>query len=415
MRSFLSLEEAWAEMLEGVRPLGAEEVPLIEAYGRVLATEIRTRAPIPPFDRSALDGYAVRAVDLIDAAPNSPVTLEILEEVGAGRVPQTVVGKGQAVRIMTGAPIPVGADAILRVEATKRDEHDPSRVHAMMEVPPGEAVSLQGEDAPQGAVLLEAGLTIGAAETAVLAANGEAMVAVYRRPRVGIIVSGEEVRPLTGDLQPGQIRDSNGPMVAALVRDYGGQPVQYGQVGDDLQAITDLVKKAASECDLVLTTGGVSVGDYDCMREAYQLAGGTVHFWKVAIRPGTPVTYAGIGTTPVVGLSGNPAAAFVNVVLLVKPLLRKLCGDPHPEHRPVRAVLDSDYDARTIGLDRFLRTQLTVRDGQLVASVPSKGQKAAIMTSLVGVQGLVRIPAREEVRQGMSVEVYPLQDGAFRA
>ena len=403
MRTLLTLEEAWAEMLEGVRPLGAEEVPLFEAYGRVLAAEIRTRAPIPPFDRSALDGYAVRSVDLIGAMPHAPVTLEVLEEVGAGRVPQAVVGPGQAVRIMTGAPIPVGADAILRVEASKRDDDNPYLVRALAEVPPGEAICLQGEDAPQGAILLEAGQEIGAAETAILAANGEAMVPVYRRPRVGILISGEEVRPLTG-----------GPMLAALVRDYGATPVLYGQVADDLQAIADLVKKAASECDLVLTTGGVSVGDYDYMREAYEQAGGTLHFWKVAIRPGTPVTYASIGATRVVGLSGNPAAAFVNVVLLVKPLLRKLCGDAHPEHRPVRAVLDSDIESRVIGLDRFLRTQLRVEDGRLLAAAPSKGQKAAIMTSLVGVQGLVRIPARTEVRQGMLVEVYPLLDGAFQ-
>lgn len=405
MRTFLTLEEAWAETLANTRLVGAEEVALLDAYGRRLAIPIRSQAPIPPFDRTALDGYAVRAADLAGATPERPVILDVVEHVPAGHVPQETVGAGQAARIMTGAAIPVGADSILRLEATQ-PEADGKRVRCLMEVPVGEAISLQGEDAPAGTPLLSPGCVIGAAETAVLAANGDAQVAVYRKPRIGVIVSGEEVRPLTVPLLPGQIRDSNGPMLAALVRDLGCEPVLYGQVGDEMEATVRVVKQAAEECDLVLTTGGVSVGDHDLMRDAYVEAGGQVHFWKVQIRPGTPITYAQIGETPVFGLSGNPAAAYVNFILLVVPVLRKMAGDPHPELRAVQAVLDSPADARVIGLDRFLRARLRVEDGVLKVTVPSTGQKAGILTNLVDTEGLVRIPAREERKQGDLVDVY---------
>jgi molybdopterin molybdotransferase len=407
MRVFLSLEEAWEETLRRIPVLGTEQVALQEAYGRVLAQTICSKRPYPPFDRSALDGYAVRAVDVVGATPSSPVVLDVIEEVGAGRVPERVVGAGQASRVMTGAPIPDGADAIVRLEGTERMA-DGKQVKILIEVPPGEAISVQGEDAPAGAPLLRPGVRIGAAETAVLAMNGEESVTVHRRPRVGLLVSGEEVRPLGVELEPGSLYDSNGPMLAALVRDGGGEPVPYGQVGDDLASTAAILRRMAEECDLVLTTGGVSVGDYDLMREAYLRAGGEILFWKVKIRPGTPVAFAQIGGTPVFGLSGNPAAAFVNYVLFVVPALKKLAGDPKPEHRPLRAVLGSQVEARTIGLDRFLRAHLHIQDGLVTTTVRSKGQKAGILTSLLGVHGLVRIPAHQKPRQGQLVNVYLL-------
>ncbi|HEU4965355.1 MAG TPA: gephyrin-like molybdotransferase Glp [Bacilli bacterium] len=407
MRTFLTLEEAWESTLSFVKRVAAEDVSLTDAYGRVLAEQVTAQAHVPPFDRSALDGYAVRAADVAGATPSTPVELTVIEEVPAGRVPERVVGAGEACRIMTGAPIPVGADAIVRQEGTERKG---DTVRVLLEVPAGEAVSRQGEDAPQGTLLLEAGVVIGAAETTVLASNGAATVSVYRRPRVGILVSGEEVQALEGDLEPGQIRDSNGPMLAALVRDLGGEPISYGRIGDQMEDTVTLLQKMAVECDLILTTGGVSVGDYDLMRDAYGQAGGTVHFWKVTLRPGTPIVFADIGGVPVWGLSGNPAAAFVNFELLVKPVLRKMRGDRQPELRPVQAMLGNDIEAKVIGLDRFLRTHLTVTDGTLTAHVPNSGQKAAIITSLLNIQGLVRIQARKTVKQGSLVDVYPLGD-----
>ncbi|TCP52390.1 molybdopterin molybdochelatase [Tumebacillus sp. BK434] len=429
MEMFLRLEEAWDVTLGRTQTCPQETVPLLEAYGRVLAETVRARAPFPPFDRSALDGFAVRAADVQGASPQSPVLLHVLEEVPAGSMPSLTVGPGQAAKVMTGAPIPAGADAIVRKEAAellavptagqagRSDASDaqpcPNQtVRILLEVPAGEAISVQGEDAPEGALLLEAGTVIGAAETAVLATNGAATVSVFRKPRVGILVSGSEVRPQSGELQPGQIRDSNGPMLAALVRDLGGDPVLYGQVGDDLEAIAALVKEMAERCDLVLTTGGVSVGDYDVMRDAYVQAGGAVVFWKVAMRPGTPVTFAEVAGTPVYGLSGNPAAAYVNFVMLVVPVLRKLAGLSEVLPRPVQAFLDSAGTAKVIGLDRFLRAELVAKEGRLVARAGS-GQKAAILTSLVGIQGLVRIPARQEIENGSLVDVYLLREGAL--
>ncbi|PWK09633.1 gephyrin-like molybdotransferase Glp [Tumebacillus permanentifrigoris] len=412
MESFLTLEAAWEETMSRTAALGTEEVELMDAYGRFLGKKVTARLPFPAFDRSALDGYAVRAADLKDA----PVTLRVLEEVGAGQVPTQVVGTGQATRIMTGAPIPVGADAIVRLEVTERVDgsHEAQtvpHVRILLTVAAGEAISRQGEDTPAGALLLEAGCQIGGAELAVLGANGVDRVTVYRRPRVGVIVSGAEVRPAGQSLEAGQVYDSNGPMLAGLIREQGGHPILYGQVGDDLEATARLVKKAAASCDLLLTTGGVSVGDYDLMRDAYVQAGGELLFWKVSMRPGTPVTYARVGATPVFGLSGNPAAAFINFVLLVQPVLRKLAGHAQPEHRPVKAMLDSQIDARVIGLDRFLRVNLIMQEAVLTAVLPTHSQKAGILTTLPHTDALLRIPGGTSVQHGQLVDVYPLQRG----
>lgn len=412
MRTFLSLEEAWEETLSQAQAMATEEVELLEAYGRILSEPITARLPFPSFDRSMLDGYAVRAQDIAHATPESPVLLRVLEEVGAGQVPRCAVGLGEAIRIMTGAPIPAGADAIVRLEATERVEEGQVRIRLSFRA--GEAISRQGEDAAVGSLLVEAGREIGAAELAVLATNGCTHIPVHRRPRVGVIVSGAEVRPVGSELAPGQLYDSNGPMLMALIRDQGGVPILYGQVGDDLDALAARIQEAAAECDLLLTTGGVSVGDYDLMREAYGQAGGEVLFWKVSMRPGTPITYGRVGRTPVFGLSGNPAAAFVNAVLLVQPVLRKLAGQRVPEHRPVQAVLDSQYESRVIGLDRFLRARLSHREGQLIAEVPSHGQKTGILSTLIQTEGLVRIPGGTEVASGQVVDVFLLHPGGGR-
>ncbi len=409
MEMLLRLEQAWQLSLDRVSVCGVERVPLGASQGRVLAEHVVAKSPLPPFDRSALDGYAVRAADLVGASTERPIELQVVEEVPAGTVATHAVASGQAVRIMTGAPIPSGADAIVRKEAAEEVD---GTVRILLEVPRGEAISRQGEDAPAGAELLRAGRQIGAAEIALLATEGAETVLVYRRPRVGILVSGREVRPLADRLLPGQIRDSNGPMIAAMVREMGAEPVLYGQVGDELAEIVPLLNKAVAECDLVLTTGGVSVGDHDLMREAFVQAGGRLLFWKVLMRPGTPVAFAEIDQTPVYGLSGNPAAAFINYALLVQPLLRKLAGWEHVLHRPVKAYLECETTSGVIGMDRFLRAQLVSQEGRLVARV-GKGQKAAILTSLAGIQGLVRIPARSEMRSGELVEVYLLREGAI--
>jgi molybdopterin molybdotransferase len=413
MRMCLTLEEAWDVLLAAGRPVEREKVSLAAALGRVLGEVVMAGEPIPRFDRSALDGYAVRALDLSKASPQLPAVLKVVEEVPAGQVATRTLRPGQAVRIMTGAPIPAGADAVVRLEATERVASGCVRVK--MEVPEGEAISRAGEDAPAGAVLFQPGTRIGCPEVAVLAANGNGSVKVYRKPRVGILVSGSEVRALSGNvsLGPGQIWDSNGAMLAALVQECGGEPVSYGIVGDDLDETVETLQRMAGACDLLLTTGGVSVGDYDLMREAYVQAGGVLSFWKVAMRPGTPVTFAEIQGRPVLGLSGNPAAAWVNFHMLARPLLRKLAGLRSPRLRTVQAVLETEYASSVIGLDRFLRARLSVRDGRLVALVSPHGQKAAILTSLVGTEALVRIPARTEIEKGALVDCYLLGDSVF--
>jgi molybdopterin molybdotransferase len=416
MRVMLSLEEARTEILAHCRRNDRMHVSLRDAYGYILASDLCTPTDVPPFDRAALDGYAVRASDIAGATPESPVRLEVIERIGAGQVAKKTVGPGQAIRLMTGAPMPRGADALVRLELTEEaGESAQTHVDVKASVPRGEAVSRKGEDLAAGSRMLRAGTRIGAAEMALLATAGMAIVPVYRKPVIGILTSGQELTDVGEPLREGKIYDSNSYMLTGLVQAWGGVPRLIGRAGDDVDELAQTIRQALLQVDALVTTGGVSVGDFDVMIDAYRKAGGNVHFWKVSIRPGTPFTFATIADKPIFGLSGNPAACYVNAMLFLQPAIQEIGGMEIPAVRTIHAVLGEMPEVRRVALDRFLRADVFIQDGTVIAQPRPGGQKAAILSSMAGIQGFIRIPAKTELQTGDRVEVYLLQMPDARA
>ncbi|GIM46325.1 molybdopterin molybdenumtransferase [Collibacillus ludicampi] len=409
MRVMLCVEEALQEVLSHCKRNERMHVPLKDAYGYILASDIHASVSVPPFDRAALDGYAVRAADIEQATPDSPVRLQVIERIGAGQVSTKSVGPGQAIRTMTGAPFPDGADTLVRLEMTSAiGEPEQTHVDVKVAVPCGEAVAREGEDIKSGMCMLRSGITIGGAEMALLATAGIASVPVYRKPVIGILASGRELTDIREPLAYGKIYDSNSYMLAGAVQAWGGIPRLLGRAGDDVDELVQTIQSALPHVDGLVTTGGVSVGDFDVMIDAYRKAGGEVHFWKVSIRPGTPFTFATIEDKPVFGLSGNPAAGFVNAMLFVQPAIRAISGMNEPIVRPVRAFLSGMPEVRAVALDRFLRADVFIKDGTVFAQPRTQGQKAAILSSLTGTQGFVRIPSKTQPQAGDLVDVYLL-------
>ena len=323
--SLRSVADHRAHLLSLVEPIPGELVHLdaLSALGLVLAEDVVARTDLPGFDNSAMDGYAVRAADLVGAAPGSPVLLTVDGDIAAGDTTRHVLAAGRTMRIMTGAPMPQGADAIVPVE-----ESDGGTEVAALTLEPevGRHLRSRGEDVRTGSVVLTAGTRIGPGQLALATAVNATTVVVRRRPRVAILSTGDELVPLGDEPGFGQIVDSNGPMLDALVRAAGAESHHVAHVRDDLAEIEEALERAADLADLVLTTGGVSMGAYDTVKEL--LAGSGVEFTKVAMRPGMPQGSGRIGArgTPIITLPGNPVSSLVSFHVFVLPVLRRLAG-----------------------------------------------------------------------------------------
>ncbi|MBM4408254.1 MAG: molybdopterin molybdotransferase MoeA, partial [Chloroflexi bacterium] len=343
----LSVEEALEQVLAVVMaagPLPAEVVPAADALDRVLAEPVRSRTALPPWDNSAMDGYAIRAADTDGAADDAPRRLTVIGDLGAGVAPTTAVAKGTAVRIATGAPVPPGADAVVPVEQTTpldtagrpgprgRDAAGPLPdailVHAR--VAPGGSIRPRGSDLAADVEVLPAGVRVGASGVAIAAGSGVAEVSVRRRPRVGVLATGDEVRPPGAELGPAGIPDANGPGLRALVRAAGAEAIDLGIARDDLADVSGRLERGVREADLVIVSGGVSVGPYDVVRRAFDDLG-RVDVWRVAVQPGKPFAFGlarpsgpGRRAVPLFGLPGNPASSFVTFELFVRPALAAL-------------------------------------------------------------------------------------------
>jgi molybdopterin molybdotransferase len=410
----LTIGEAIAGVMRDVAPLERETVPLPASFGRVLAEDVAARMDSPPFANSAMDGYAVRAEDLTEALTEVPVRLPVMGESSAGGAQVPVCPAGVAVRIFTGAALPQGADAVVLQEDVTR-EGDLARFTEAAK--PGQNVRQQGEDARAGDPLLRRGGRVTAGELGLLASQGIAEVAVVRRPRVAVLSSGDELRRIDDPERPGSIINSNAYMLEAMLRDVGAIPEVLPIVRDDLGALTAALTAALQDNDLVITSGGVSVGDHDLMRPAFAAAGVEMAFWKVAIKPGKPFAY---GCRPdgkrVVGLPGNPVSAFVTFEVLVRPLLRALLGDATPHRGLLRATLASTVK-QTRGRDELLRGRL-VQDASCapgVAFVPVPRRGSGALPALAGVDALALIPAGiGDVPAGTSVDCLPLFDAPGR-
>lgn len=415
-QQFISVDEARQRILDHFAPLPPRRVPLLEALGLVLAESIWAHEPVPPFTNSAMDGYAVRAADTVGASPEHPVTLRVIGEAPAGgararphshNADSLAVYPGTAVRIMTGALLPPGADAVVRFEET--DEIDTVNLGGRREIVavrrpvlPGENVRPAGEDIPQGSLVLEAGTVLGPAHLGILAALGQTWVLAHPRPRVAILATGDEVVPPDQPLQPGQIRNSNSIVLAALVLQTGGRPHLIG-IASDQDADLERHFHLARDADLILTSGGVSQGDYDRVKEFLRRRG-RFEIWQVRIKPGKPMAFGFIDETPVIALPGNPVASVVAFLQFARPALLRLLGRNELEPVRVRATLTQSIDNR--GQRRhFVRAQIEAHHGRLfVTPVPNQG--SGVLTGLTRGNSLAVIPEEwSEAPPGSEVEV----------
>lgn len=389
MESNMEYRAARDFLLEQVSPIHwTEGVPLEAATGRVLAEEIHAQGDVPPFDRSPFDGYAFRAVDTRGADKNHPVTLTILEEVPAGSMWSQEVTPGTATKILTGAPVPPGADAVTKYEDT---EFTAETVRIFEEFSSGDNVVPQGEDVRQGQLLARTGTEIDSALLGTLAAQHITEPMVYGVPKVGVITTGSELSEPGETLAGGKIVNTNRYTFLAALKKAGCKPVVYPTPGDDPAAIAAVMDSALTECDLVITTGGVSVGDYDFTPDAMERAGARILIRTLQLKPGGASAYGIRDGKLLCGLSGNPASALTNFFAVVLPVLRRLRGLSDPCLTEIPVVLAEDFRKKS-PKTRLIRGILDLSDGTARMHV-SKGQGNGVLHSLIGCDLLAEIPA----------------------
>lgn len=398
MQEFISVDEARIIELETVEEQSIERVPLSEAQGHTLAESIRSRDAIPPFDNSAMDGYAVRASDVEDV----PVVLRVVEEIPAGAVPEKALEAGTCAQIMTGAPLPDGADAVIPVEWTERTGDDEVRIERPAET--GRYVRPAGQDVQADEQMFEAGRVVTPAVIGMLATLGVAEVAVRVPPRVAVIATGDELVPAASDLEPGQIRNANGPALAAQVRTAGAVPLSPLLARDDKADIRRAVEEALA-ADVLIFSGGVSVGAYDLVKQVLDEMGLELHFWKVRQRPGKPLAFGTLQGKPVFGLPGNPVSSAMCFEQHVRPALAKMLGR-RPLMRPRHpAVLDAPTP-KPEGLHVFARGVASFgEDGRL--HVRDTGPQASnLYSSVVKANCIIHLPeGMTDPEPGTEVEI----------
>lgn len=381
-----------------------------EAAGMVLAEDRFAPHPLPRFANSAMDGYAVRSEDVSGASDDSPVDLTVIGEVRAGAAGDATVSSGEAIRIMTGAPVPPGADAVIPVEVT--NERDGS-VYIAADAVSGSYVRPAGEDVAAGDLVVAAGEELTAGELALLASLGCSPVAVHRKPTVAVLVTGDELVAPEAEVGPGQIRDSNSVALTALVREAGGDPMTFPAIRDDRNATVEALRRAGQAADLVVSSGGVAVGRYDFVKEAIEELG-RIDLWRVAMQPGKPVVSGAIGTTPFLGLPGNPVSIHISFEQFVRPAIRKMRGCKILLRPRITARLTGDL-SKPAGRQHFVRVRLA-HDGEGWTATPTGPQGSHIQSSLVGCDG-VAIFARDETTleagREVVVEVWrlPVKEG----
>jgi molybdopterin molybdotransferase len=382
-RTSVGVAEARELILGSVEPLGIETVGLAEATGRVLAEEIRAGVLIPPLDNSAMDGYAVRAADTHGA----PVTLALGEDLPAGKRSQRKLVAGEAARIMTGAAMPEGADAVVMVEDTET-EGGRVRIHKAASL--GQHVRRAGEDVRPGTPIAGPGAVLRAPLVGMLAALGRALVAVRARARVAVLATGDELVEPDRLRDDGRIASSNSYALCAALREIGAEPVYLG-IAPDEPAEIEARFRAALACDAVISTGGVSVGDRDWIKQVLVGLGGEMRLWRVAMRPGAPLAFVRVGGKPVFGLPGNPVSTYVTFEQFVRPSLLRMMGHAKVYRPVVSARLDADYK-KPAGRAHFVRVALESRGGELWARTAGE-QGSNILLALVRADGLAYLPA----------------------
>lgn len=401
----LPLEEATARILAKISPLAIEEIALSNSYRRIAARDIPSPINLPGFDNSAMDGYAVISKDLSHATESRPVKLECLGEMSAGGSASTTVTRGTCMRIFTGAPLPEGADAVVMQEETRRLDGDPGSVLVIDQVKPWENIRFSGEDVKVGSKILRTGDRIGSGQIAVAAACGVSLLKVGKHPKVGLLATGDELVEPGGTLAAGQIFESNRTTLSQLVTRAGGVAVSYPIVPDDLKKTCDALITASNECDVVVTSGAVSVGDRDHVKPAVEKLGGSLDFWRVSVRPGKPFVFGKVQGKHFFGLPGNPISSFVTFLLLVRPAILKLQGATQLRLPTARGVLSEPFENR--GNRRHFARVAIDATGQ----VRSAGLQAShALSSLANANGLIDVPPDSVWKAGQVVAVHLIDD-----
>jgi molybdopterin molybdotransferase len=416
----LSVEEALQKILNEANVLEAESVPILESLGQVLAEDIKSDINVPPLDNSAMDGYAVRSQDTKGASEKTPRFLQVIDIVLAGSISRQEVVPGTTVRIMTGAPIPRGADSVVQFEDTdeQKNKNTPAekitRVGILSEARPGLNIRLAGEDIARGTIALKKGIVVRSAEIGLMASLGYSRVKVIRRPIVAVLSTGNELVEVSQSLPEGKIYDSNAYSIASLVKRYGGIPKLLGIARDDEAELVSKLKQA-QDADMLLTTGGVSMGDYDMVKDILA-RDGEMLFWQVRVKPGKPLAFGKIKgkdkngkskSIPHLGLPGNAASCMVSFELFVRPALLKMMGKKNLT-KPTVEVIMEDSVKNDAGRRIYDRAIIEKRDGHYYARLTGP-QGSGILTSMSLANGLVLIPEeRGKVNKGETVQVLML-------
>lgn len=409
----IGVSDALNKLLSSFSPVASEVVPLENAAGRVLSEDIKSEIDLPLFTNSSMDGFAVRAEDVHGADPNHSVKLFIVEDIPAGKKPTRILEKKQSSRIMTGAPIPDGADAVIPIEDTNQYDPEsrtnpglPEEIEVYRSVEPGDYIREKGEDISANDTVLESNSQLRPQDVGLLAMLGKAKLPVYRSPKIAIFSTGDELVPVEIPLQLGKIHDSNAYTLSALITRDNGEPVNLGIVPDREQAVREvLVEAVKKDADLILSSAGVSVGAFDFVRTVVQ-SDGALDFWRVNMRPGKPLAFGNFQGVPFIGLPGNPVSAFVGYEVFVRPAIRKLAGmNESPRKRIKTKILE---DISSDGRESYLRAVVQSQNGEWIARLTGH-QGSGNLFSLVQANALLIIPSGvKSLPSGTEVEAWLL-------
>lgn len=391
----IGVQQAQERLLEKFSPLEFESLPLTSMAGRILAEDVVAPRDVPEFSNSAMDGFAIRSQDVGGASPENPVRLTVIDDIAAGCVSSEVIGKGQAARIMTGAPVPDGADAVVPVEATGNFTRDmtveaPKYVDIYTPVIVGAHIRRNGEDLRAGEVVLTAGTLFGPAEIGFLSMLGIVQAPARRKPRVAVFSTGDELMPVGAKLEPGKVYDANSNMLLALVEQYGGEGFNLGIIPDEQQSVKYCLEQAAmDDYDLLISSAGVSVGAFDFVRKVVEEYG-RMEFWRVNMRPGKPFAFGYFQDMPLIGLPGNPVSAYVGFQVFVRPVLKKMQGWRTFEWSSKMVQLAEDVESD--GREAYLRIKISNQDDVYVAYLAGH-QGSGNLRSLVEANALLFVPS----------------------